>query len=266
MSNSKRSLVKKHCEHPLEIFKDQELARGYLCPLCSQILFNPVGTPCGHQFCHDCILTHVREHQTCPVSKAKLELKDIKMSLLYMNIIENLDVTCVNKSEGCSWEGKFRDLQAHFRNECRYTQVKCQYKQCRFWDQRRKIRLHTRKCPHRQVKCRYCQEIMTQAALEKHSKQCKVLEVECYLKCGTVLKRKHMKQHHLNDCPNFKIPCEYRQFGCHFVSKRKDMLVHLEEEDAFHFHSQLIAQKLEHIQDKSLIKRNKKNNYVKILK
>ena len=266
MSGSKRSLVKKHCEHPLDIFKDQELARGYLCPICQQILFNPVSDPCGHEFCHDCILTHVRDHNNCPVSQAPLELKDIKLSLLYMNIIENLDVVCVNKSLKCKWQGKFRDLNKHFKTECGFAQIKCQYKKCKFWDQRSRIGAHVRKCPQRQVKCRYCQTIMSQQELGIHAKECKATEVECYLGCGTFLKRKYMKPHHMNDCANFKINCEYRQFGCQFLAKRKEMIMHLENEEAYKFHIKLIRQKLEHIQDKSLIKRNKKNNYVKILK
>eukprot|EP00592_Proboscia_alata_P026100 CAMPEP_0194438972 /NCGR_PEP_ID=MMETSP0176-20130528/107778_1 /TAXON_ID=216777 /ORGANISM="Proboscia alata, Strain PI-D3" /LENGTH=435 /DNA_ID=CAMNT_0039261667 /DNA_START=45 /DNA_END=1352 /DNA_ORIENTATION=+ len=39
-----------------------------LCPLCKQSIVNPVAATSGYVFCYRCIVMHVRQHGTCPIS------------------------------------------------------------------------------------------------------------------------------------------------------------------------------------------------------
>lgn len=264
MSTSKKSLMKRYCDHPLEIFKDQDLARGYICPLCSQIVFNAFSDKCGHTFCHDCILTQVREQGQCPVSGEALQLQDIKPSLLYINIIENLQVVCVNNGLGCPWSGKCRDLDLHFKKDCQHVEIQCKFEGCDFVTQKRLMNSHFLKCQFRHTKCKYCKQIMPLDELTRHAKKCKNQEMECYLGCGQVISRRRKREHEVNECPFFKVNCEYKQFGCTFVCKRNQMHQHLESEDSFSFHSRLVQNKLAHVADLASIKKNSKNNFVKV--
>jgi hypothetical protein len=101
--------------------------------------------------------------------------------------------------------------------------------------------------------------------LTKHSKKCKTQEMECFLGCGKIISRRNKKEHEINECPFFKVNCEYKQFGCTYLCKRKKMVAHLESEDSYNFHKKLIENKLQQIADLTNIKRNSKNNYVKLL-
>ena len=261
----RKNLMKRYCDHPLEIFKDKDLAKGYVCFLCNQIIFNAFTDKCNHTFCQHCILKQVRENGCCPISKENLTLGDIKLSLLYINIIENLEVICIHASEGCSWEGKCKNLDLHFKKDCMFSQVTCKFKGCNFVGQKRKMNFHFLKCRFRQMKCKYCKKIMPYEELTKHSKKCKNQEMECFLGCGKIINRRKKKEHEINDCPFFKVNCEYKQFGCTFVCKRSNMNSHLESEDSYFFHVHLIEKKLEHIENLKNIKKNSKNNYVKLL-
>ena len=265
MSMSRKSLVKRYCDHPLSIFKDKDLAKGYICHLCNQIIFNAFSDKCNHTFCQNCILKHVREEGTCPISQEELTLGDIKLSLLYINIIENLDVMCINAELGCTWEGKCREVDLHVKKDCMFSIIKCKFKNCEFWDQKRLMNNHFLKCRFRQTKCKYCKNIMPFETLTKHSKKCKTQEMECFLGCGKIISRRNKKEHEINECPFFKVNCEYKQFGCTYVCKRKKMETHLESEDSYNFHKKLIENKIAQIADLTNIKRNSKNNYVKLV-
>lgn len=265
MSKSKKSLLKRYCDHPLEIFKDKDLAKGYICFICNQIIFNAFSDKCNHTFCQDCILKQVREHGKCPISGEALALGDIKLSLLYINIIENLEVVCVNYNKNCTWQGKCKDVDLHVRNNCPFSVITCKFKGCEFSDEKRLMNNHFIKCRFRQTKCRYCRKIMAYDELTRHSKKCKTQEMDCFLGCGKIINRKSKKEHEVNECPFFKVNCEYKQFGCTFVSKRVKMVSHLESEDSYNFHRKLILKRLEQVSDLTNIKKNYKNNFVKLL-
>ena len=41
-------------------FYDSAFAREAKCPICLNIFTDPVLIPCGHSFCHSCLLAHMR--------------------------------------------------------------------------------------------------------------------------------------------------------------------------------------------------------------
>ncbi len=44
------------------------------CPICMESLYNTNKfiTRCGHQFCGDCMITHIRHHNNCPCCRGTL--------------------------------------------------------------------------------------------------------------------------------------------------------------------------------------------------
>ena len=60
-------------EELLTAIKDNT-ARELGCPLCLNLIFDPVTTPCGHTFCREC-LARVLDHATqCPVCRSTLPM------------------------------------------------------------------------------------------------------------------------------------------------------------------------------------------------
>lgn len=52
----------------------QGIAENVLCPICTEILIDPVCTPCGHCFCRICLDRHlIRTHENaCPIDQEPL--------------------------------------------------------------------------------------------------------------------------------------------------------------------------------------------------
>ena len=53
------------------------------CPICLEMVDSPSITPCGHIFCHDCILEHINEVKFtgregfCPMCRVTIALEDV---------------------------------------------------------------------------------------------------------------------------------------------------------------------------------------------
>eukprot|EP00301_Raphidiophrys_heterophryoidea_P002643 c11232_g1_i2.p1 GENE.c11232_g1_i2~~c11232_g1_i2.p1 ORF type:complete len:195 (-),score=34.02 c11232_g1_i2:173-757(-) len=57
---------------PLPPAQGSTIDPDFACPICLQLLFQPISTSCGHTFCHDCIhIAFDRKHE-CPVCRTFL--------------------------------------------------------------------------------------------------------------------------------------------------------------------------------------------------
>ncbi|XP_017265572.1 E3 ubiquitin-protein ligase TRIM39-like [Kryptolebias marmoratus] len=74
-----------------------------LCPICLDVFNQPVSTPCGHNFCRDCIQTYWRSATLpqCPMCKQKLNKRpDLKV---------NTFISEVTSQFKKFWEKKYKD-------------------------------------------------------------------------------------------------------------------------------------------------------------
>ena len=53
----------------------EEFPDEFACPLCANLLFEPVTTPCGHSFCRDCLLRAMDHKNHCPVCRTILNAR-----------------------------------------------------------------------------------------------------------------------------------------------------------------------------------------------
>lgn len=69
-----------------------------LCPICKEILHQPLQSACQHYFCHECIRTwleHAGENGKCPVCTIPTSVKTLeKAPRLLLNILRSLLVRC----------------------------------------------------------------------------------------------------------------------------------------------------------------------------
>ena len=85
------------------------------CSICDDIFRNPVRLKtCGHTYCLNCIIQWARHNLNCPLCRVSFTDTDIKKDIIATNIINDLEIYCVNL--GCPWKGKLKDFSAHLNN------------------------------------------------------------------------------------------------------------------------------------------------------
>ena len=94
----------------------ERISNQLICPICTQVLENPVQTPTDHLFCEDELIEWMSRSNEplCPVSKEPLVPDSIKRpSRIILNMLSELERYCPNKSEGCDWVGENGHLGTH---------------------------------------------------------------------------------------------------------------------------------------------------------
>ena len=85
------------------------------CSICDDIFRDPVRLKtCGHTYCLNCIIQWARHNLNCPLCRERFIDKDIQKDIIATNIINDLEIYCVNL--GCPWKGKLKDFSEHLEN------------------------------------------------------------------------------------------------------------------------------------------------------
>jgi hypothetical protein len=102
----------------LEYFIHPErISNQLICPICTQVLDNPVQTPSEHLFCEDELLEWMTRSQKCPLTNEKLDpLSITKPGRIIVCMLAELERYCVNKNEGCKWQGQNDQLLVHLKS------------------------------------------------------------------------------------------------------------------------------------------------------
>lgn len=101
--------------HDLELFVYPErISSELICPICTQVLKNPVQTPSEHLFCEEELLEWMSHSTLCPVTQSELDPASIKRpGRIIMNMLGELEMYCPNRCNGCCWVGTMDTLKAH---------------------------------------------------------------------------------------------------------------------------------------------------------
>ncbi len=170
------------------------------CPLCTQILINPVQTLCGHRFCDACITEHIDQNGDpckCPVDESDCEMVSVKEKSLFKDAsarreILNLLVRCIYYCFGCKENIEWRNYEKHIRN-CDFKRWPCLYQD------------------------KGCPEMLKEKYVQAHVKMCKFQPKPCSICKQT--------EGHDSGCENRSFSCTYQSVGCNFtgvMSKLED--------------------------------------------
>lgn len=67
----------------------------FQCAICTEILENPVQSPCEHIFCNECIKGWLAVDSSCPVDRIPLTITDLKSIPRYFrNMLDKLEIKC----------------------------------------------------------------------------------------------------------------------------------------------------------------------------
>ena len=164
---------------------DQENIEDFICPICLNILNNPISCSDkknSHSFCKNCIDKYLEQNDNCPTCKLKF---GYKINEELYNTLVKLNFICEFKKEGCSKIIPYSDYLTHINN-CKYynKQFEClimkynyeskSFEKCGYLGNKIEIEIHFKKCAFINYKCLFCNKNIINMDLENHIKnECK---------------------------------------------------------------------------------------------
>ncbi len=123
---------------------ERRVDENLLCPLCLDVLDDPVSGACGHASCRECLAQHLSNHSDCPQCRGALSENALVPNVIVRSMVSELNLVCPNNPSSeeepaakrargeagavdvnvCNWQGKCDTLAAH-RATCPREIVPC---------------------------------------------------------------------------------------------------------------------------------------------
>lgn len=229
-----------------EIFMDAGALADLECPICYNIMYNPVMDHNRHCFGEPCIQHHVTvSNKNCPMCREVLKIP-LDPAQHLREKLATLDVRCQHY-ELCPWEGKHAGLDAHLRNECQHQPLPCPFANCKVTLVRAELDGHIQSCEMRPVPCPLCTTPTIQSNITNHfGTDCPEFEIDCSLQCSQKFARKLDTYHKTETCQNRVLNCRFQANGCQFKGKMSEIEHHMQV--AAFLHIELLSQQLQKVQ------------------
>ncbi len=143
--------------------------KNFFCPICTDVLKDPVQCHNEHYFCRSCITKHLKNSQTCPVCMEKLTEEALtKPARIVTGYLDGLMINCDHSERGCTELVELGCLETHI-SVCKYRPVTCPNERCETIVNMADLEQHiSEDCEYRQVFCEECDENMSLKKYGKH--------------------------------------------------------------------------------------------------
>ena len=210
-----------------DLFADKDLVKNYICPLCQGVVKNPLMEMCcGKTFCEECLNNYMKKNDNkCPISGKIIAIGPFPITII-KDTINNLILHCKYNINGCGWNGKYIDYEAHLKI-CPKKLIKC-INECGSIIPREDMKNHLEnECSKRFKKCEFCGKNIKYTEQKQHEEICPSKKIACPLNCGAFIKKSDIEFHKNNECPNSVIICEFSELGCKqtFIKKNKSNII-----------------------------------------
>ncbi|KIW06639.1 uncharacterized protein PV09_02351 [Verruconis gallopava] len=198
-----------------------------VCTICAAPFVKPMELGCEHTFCEDCIYGHlscgIPNASLCPKCRQPVEtLKPVPR--LLNQLLDELEVECPNRYEGCLQRLKRYTVNDHVSKYCEYEELRCPKSNCGGSIQRR---FYDKGCLHTHIECDVCSDLVMEKDIADHEEnKCPAALVNCDC-CHAQLRRGRVKTHLEVDCPMTTIKCVGHVVGCKFEDRRMVMDEHI---------------------------------------
>lgn len=214
------------------------------CPICQQPFIQPLTTICSHSFCRECIFEYFKLTEeidksscTCPLDRTPLNPKNVNdvfpTPLIISNLIDDLQVYCLNSERGCPWVGNRWEVEHHVLADCPYTGVLCNGERkdaegnvfkCNLYVERR-FTGDGDECVHKQYECKKCSTLISKVSEDYHlSKVCDLNFQNCEMCSNDMIPLKNLEKHKLNCQKVGHQVCPAKKIGCIWVGNNEASL------------------------------------------
>ena len=161
--------------YPQERFQ-YPVDKNFFCPICTDVLKDPLQCRNQHYFCQACIRKHLENSKTCPICLEKLtELDLIKPPRIVIDYLNGLVINCDYSDRGCTEVHELGSLNNHVQTCC-FRPVTCPNRRCETIVNMKDLDQHkTEHCEYRRV---YCQECDEEMSIKKYGKHACILSKE----------------------------------------------------------------------------------------
>lgn len=226
-----------------------KLPETFKCPLCEELLDDPIQTFCGYRACSNCYEKKIAATNQCPFEEMREEqFTDKKHHFPDRFVVRDimaLKCYCYYKENGCTWEGEITDLDNHMEI-CGYYFVMCPACKTNVLEQ--DLSTHQEnQCPQRMKTCSRCHQEYRVCREKEHDLQCEQTGRRCPFNCGETVLRKDLHAH-VKECPSVlkNNVCPYKLVGCDH--KIDDVAKHMHDDQ--NFHAALMIQQVESSNEK----------------
>ena len=156
------------CGHHEDRFQTS-VDKNFFCPICQDVLKDPVQCHNEHYFCKACITQHLKKSKTCPVCMEKVTEETLtEPPRIVTGYLDSLIINCDHSERGCTELIELGRLEAHI-SVCKYKPVTCPNEKCAKVMNLPDLEQHTGEvCEYRQVYCEECGEDMSFKKYGKH--------------------------------------------------------------------------------------------------
>ena len=145
--------------------------KNFLCPICADVLKDPVQCQNQHYFCKECIKKHLETNaKSCPICVQDLSEETLaEAPRILTDYLNGLLISCDHSERGCTEEVPVSRLKSHVR-ECDFRPVVCTNEKCGQTFNQKDLADHvTNECEYRIVRCLECDDDMIYRKFSKHA-------------------------------------------------------------------------------------------------
>ena len=155
--------------YPQERFQ-YPVDKNFFCPICTDVLKDPVQCHNQHYFCKACITKHLENSKTCPICVEKLTEENLnKPPRIVTDYLDGLIINCDYSERGCTEFLELGNLTNH-TPMCGYRPVTCPNKRCETTVNMKDLEQHRiEHCEYRLIWCQECDEEMSVKKYGKHT-------------------------------------------------------------------------------------------------
>lgn len=232
-----------------DLIVERSLVRELQCCICLCLLDTPLSCKMGHLFCAPCVtrLLGVEGKGQCPECRASITADSLARALFVEKAIRSLKVFCkyrfalrndssLNVNEdplGCKDILTLETRDSH-EAQCQYRFVLCPLRcSADVCIRANAVSQHVLDCPHRMLKCRYCEQEFRAKELGMHEDSHCMQAPETCTDCKMTIRRSDIEAHE-SECPERVVSCHFEREGCKERLKRKELLGHDKEAAGAH--------------------------------